>query len=67
MTHPTTLIHGTTDTARLCTAGPGGAKCQLCAERTQRVKVSNGVQHKREAAAAEQKERERRAALRRGS
>ena len=60
MTAFTNIIHGTADTARNC-------KCPLCAIKTQEIRVSNGVKHKREEAAAEQAKRERRAELRRGS
>lgn len=64
---PIDIVHGATGTAIGCTSGPGGGRCPPCALRWQKVKVANGVQHKREAAAAEQAVRERRAALRRGS
>lgn len=56
----TNTIHGTADTARWC-------KCPVCAIKTQEIRVSNGVKHKREEAAAELRKKERRAELRRGS
>ncbi len=65
MTHPTNIIHGTTETAVRCEIGPGRTRCPPCEVRFRKTRAAIGKQAKREAAAATKKHREWLAGLRR--